>query len=220
MDTLLVHVQLCVSSTLPVKRFFLASRSQHVLVPWVAPQQLQDFTLLLLSFTRFLSDKFSSLLRFLWQAVQTSGVSSTPPSFVLFASLLKVFFVLSSRSLCKILNSIYPSANPEILYCGWPPVWLCTTDHHPWVQPFSQLPVQLTVCLICASSVCLWGYYLTQCKQSFLKLSRKTATKTVFWSYKVVWLIRQDNITQGFSKQEAGPWRSHSEPSWGSGKNF
>jgi len=63
----------------------------------------------LLSFIRFLCAQLSSLSRFRWMAAQPSGVSTTPPSFVSSANLLRVHFVLLSRSLMNELNKTGPS---------------------------------------------------------------------------------------------------------------
>lgn len=59
----------------------------------------------------FLSVHFSSLFTFVWKEAQALCVSTTTLSFVSSASLLKVYFVLSSRSLMKILNRDGPNTS-------------------------------------------------------------------------------------------------------------
>ena len=66
----------------------------------------------LLNFIRFLSAQLSSLSRSCWMAAQPSGVSSTLPSLVSSANLLRVHSNSSARSLMKKLNKTGPSIDP------------------------------------------------------------------------------------------------------------
>ena len=66
----------------------------------------------LLNLIRFLSAQLSSLSSSHWMAAQPSGVSTTPPSLVSSANLLRVHSNPSSRSLMKKLNKIGPSTDP------------------------------------------------------------------------------------------------------------
>jgi len=66
----------------------------------------------LLNFIRLFSTHLSSLSRSCWMAAQPSGVSATHPTFVSSANLLRVRFILSSRSLMSKLNKTGPSTDP------------------------------------------------------------------------------------------------------------
>jgi len=66
----------------------------------------------LLNLIRFLSAQLSSLPRSRWMAAQPAGVSTTPPSFVSPANLLRVHSNSSSRSLMKKLNKTGLSTDP------------------------------------------------------------------------------------------------------------
>jgi len=66
----------------------------------------------LLSLIRFLSAQHPSLSRSRWIAAQPSHVSTTPPSSVSSANLLRVHSNSSSRSLMKKLNKTGPSTDP------------------------------------------------------------------------------------------------------------
>lgn len=67
-----------------------------------------------LNLVRSLSALFSrGIQRSLWMPVQPSGLSATPPSFVVSANLLRMCVALSSRSFLKLLNSLAPVSNLE-----------------------------------------------------------------------------------------------------------
>ena len=65
----------------------------------------------LLNLIRFQSAELSSLSRSRWTTAQPSGVSTTPPSLVSSANLLRVHSSSSSRSLMKKLNKTGPSTD-------------------------------------------------------------------------------------------------------------
>ena len=96
----------------------------------------------LLNFIRFLCAQLSSLSRSRWMAAQPSGVSTTPPSFVSSANLLRVHSNSASKSLMKKLNKTGPSTDPwwTALVTG------LQVDSAPltttlWVLPFSHNPI-------------------------------------------------------------------------------
>ena len=66
----------------------------------------------LLIFIRFLPTQLSSLSRSCWMAAQPSGVSTTPPSFVSSANLLRVCSVPSSRTSMNKRNKTGPRTEP------------------------------------------------------------------------------------------------------------
>ena len=68
----------------------------------------------LLNLIRFLSAQLSSLSRSRWLAAQPASVSTTPPSFVSSANLLRVHSNSSSRSLMKKLNKTGPITDPWV----------------------------------------------------------------------------------------------------------
>ena len=109
--------------------------------------------LFLLNFVRFLSAQLSSLSRSRGMAAQPSGVSTTPPSFVSPANLLRVHSVLSFRLLKKRLNKTGTSTN----LWGIPLVTGLQLDSAPlmatlWVLPLSQFSIHLTVQSVHSSS--------------------------------------------------------------------
>lgn len=66
-----------------------------------------------LNFRRFLSAHFSSLLRSSSMAAQLSNISTTSPSFMSSANLLRLRSAPLSRPLMKILNKTGPSTHPR-----------------------------------------------------------------------------------------------------------
>ncbi|KAK4830007.1 hypothetical protein QYF61_008177 [Mycteria americana] len=68
----------------------------------------------LLNFMRFTPAHFSSLSRTLWVASHPSGISTTRPSFVSSASLLRVHVVPSSKLLMKMFKRFEHTIDPGI----------------------------------------------------------------------------------------------------------
>lgn len=87
-----------------------------VLVPGVVPAQVQDFSFPLLNCMTFLSVLFSSLLKSIWMAVQPSGGSATPLSFLSSENLMTVHSAPSSASpfanIPKVVTSIIKCLTP------------------------------------------------------------------------------------------------------------
>lgn len=97
----------------------------------------------LLNFIKSLSAHLSSLLKTLRIAAQPSGVSTTPPSFVAPANLLRVHSASSERSDQKD-RTHHSLLGYTAIY--WPPTRLCAMDHHPLgpaVQPLFNPPHHL-----------------------------------------------------------------------------
>ena len=91
------------------------------------------------NFIRFLCSQLSSLSGSHWMAAQPSSVSTTPPSFVSSANLLRVHSNSSSRSLIKNLNKIGPNTDPW----GTPLVTGLQLDSAPLMTTLWALPCHL-----------------------------------------------------------------------------
>ena len=99
----------------------------------------------LLNSMRFPSAHFSSLLRSLWMEAQPSGVSATPPSFVLSADFPRVLSASGSSSLTKIHGT-----GPSIDIWGTPLMPGLQLDFGPlttalWAPQFIQCSTHLTI---------------------------------------------------------------------------
>lgn len=75
----------------------------------------------LLGFMRSFLVHFSSLSRPFWMAAQPPSLSNPPPSFVSSTNTWKVHDVSASRSLMKMISSIYPFGTP--LVADQQPYW-------------------------------------------------------------------------------------------------
>jgi len=103
--------------------------------------QCKTLYLSLLNFIRFLLAHSSSLSRSSCRVTYPSKVSSSPLSLLLLANFIRVYLILSSRSLKKILNSTGPNTNPW----GTPLVTDCQFEKELftttlWVKSVSQFP--------------------------------------------------------------------------------
>ena len=115
--------------SIPSSRSLIKMFSAKLLSSWVVPSLYWCLGLFLssckalhfslLNCVSFLLARFSSLSWSLWMASWPSGISSTLPSLVSPANLLRVHSAPSSRSVRKMLNRIGLQKSHEVLHLGW-----------------------------------------------------------------------------------------------------
>lgn len=131
---------------------------------------------LLLSFVRFLSVHFSSLMS-LWMVELLSAASATPPRFISCGNLLRIQQIQSYNPLADILNSVGPILIPELYrWClaskqESVPLTAILWDSFKLPTYFSQISIHLAVHLSSLSMKILRETYLAKINTPYPVLS-------------------------------------------------
>lgn len=112
---------------------------------WGYSSKVQDLVVSLVELHKLPAAQFSSLFRSLWTAAQPSAVSTTPPSSMPSANLLRVHSVPSSRSLMKRLQYWLQYQPLEYTTSDLFAAGLCVSDHYYLLPSIQVFPIYRTV---------------------------------------------------------------------------